>query len=393
MMTDDLSWVPPGVDTGRANVARVYDYWLGGSHNFLADQDVARAIAAVDPTARDASPGPTARSSAGRSGSWPRTASASSWTSARAFPPRATCTRSPSRPTRLPGCLRGHRPGRRGAQQGHAGRATRTPRSSRRTCANRGKILDQRYGPPADRPGPAGRAAARLRPAFHRRRRGPLAASWRRCATRWRPAATWCSPTAPTRTGPAWPRGREGVQPQRRHGPAPALAPGNPPLLRRLRPGGSRAGLHPAAGGPTRLPTCPTIPADPGRSSGSAAADDRRPELGAARASTLSGPTWPGSTTTGWAAATTSSPTRMWPGRSWPSSPTLAKASAPTVRSSAARCGTWPRAGSPVPGHRLGHPDRGQRARGCSAGQPRCPRRLRRHRQGGCRAQPGHLDG
>jgi SAM-dependent methyltransferase len=45
-------WVPPGVDTRRANVARVYDYWLGGSHNFLADQDVARAIAAVEPKAR-----------------------------------------------------------------------------------------------------------------------------------------------------------------------------------------------------------------------------------------------------------------------------------------------------------------------------------------------------
>jgi len=43
--------VPPGVDTRRANTARVYDYWLGGSHNFLADQDVARAIAAVAPNA------------------------------------------------------------------------------------------------------------------------------------------------------------------------------------------------------------------------------------------------------------------------------------------------------------------------------------------------------
>ena len=41
----------PGVDTARANVARVYDYWLGGRHNFLADQDVARAIAAVSPNA------------------------------------------------------------------------------------------------------------------------------------------------------------------------------------------------------------------------------------------------------------------------------------------------------------------------------------------------------
>jgi hypothetical protein len=46
------NWVPPGVDTRRANVARVYDYLLGGTHNFLADQDVGRAIAAVEPNAR-----------------------------------------------------------------------------------------------------------------------------------------------------------------------------------------------------------------------------------------------------------------------------------------------------------------------------------------------------
>jgi hypothetical protein len=44
--------VPPGVDTQRANTARVYDYWLGGSHNFLADQDAGRAIAAVEPSMR-----------------------------------------------------------------------------------------------------------------------------------------------------------------------------------------------------------------------------------------------------------------------------------------------------------------------------------------------------
>jgi SAM-dependent methyltransferase len=51
-MADEPNWVPPGVDTKRANVARVYDYLLGGSHNFLADQDVARAIVAVEPNAR-----------------------------------------------------------------------------------------------------------------------------------------------------------------------------------------------------------------------------------------------------------------------------------------------------------------------------------------------------
>jgi hypothetical protein len=47
-------WVPPGIDTGKANTARVYDYWLGGSNNFLADQDAARAMLAVDPSLRAA---------------------------------------------------------------------------------------------------------------------------------------------------------------------------------------------------------------------------------------------------------------------------------------------------------------------------------------------------
>jgi SAM-dependent methyltransferase len=51
-MADEPSWIPPGVDTKRANTARVYDYLLGGSHNFLADQDAGRAIAAVDPNVR-----------------------------------------------------------------------------------------------------------------------------------------------------------------------------------------------------------------------------------------------------------------------------------------------------------------------------------------------------
>jgi SAM-dependent methyltransferase len=51
-MTELPNWAPPGVDTKRANTARVYDYLLGGSHNFLADQDAGRALAAVDPNAR-----------------------------------------------------------------------------------------------------------------------------------------------------------------------------------------------------------------------------------------------------------------------------------------------------------------------------------------------------
>jgi SAM-dependent methyltransferase len=48
-MTVEPGWVPPGIDTTKANIARVYDYWLGGSHNFPADQAAARAVIALDP--------------------------------------------------------------------------------------------------------------------------------------------------------------------------------------------------------------------------------------------------------------------------------------------------------------------------------------------------------
>jgi S-adenosyl methyltransferase len=46
------SWAPQGVDPDKANIARVYDYWLGGTHNFSADRDVARAVCAVEPQMR-----------------------------------------------------------------------------------------------------------------------------------------------------------------------------------------------------------------------------------------------------------------------------------------------------------------------------------------------------
>ena len=51
-MASEPNWIPPGVDTKRANVARVYDYMLGGTHNFPADQAVGRMITAVEPNAR-----------------------------------------------------------------------------------------------------------------------------------------------------------------------------------------------------------------------------------------------------------------------------------------------------------------------------------------------------
>src|ERR1700728_1829684 len=52
MTAGDSDWVPPGADTQRAHPARVYDYLLGGTHNFLADQDAGRALLAVEPNTR-----------------------------------------------------------------------------------------------------------------------------------------------------------------------------------------------------------------------------------------------------------------------------------------------------------------------------------------------------
>jgi hypothetical protein len=37
-------WAPAGVDLDRPNVARMYDYYLGGSHNFRVDREVADQV-------------------------------------------------------------------------------------------------------------------------------------------------------------------------------------------------------------------------------------------------------------------------------------------------------------------------------------------------------------
>jgi len=51
-VTEGASWIPPGVDLNKASVARVYDWWLGGEHNFRIDQDAARALISVEPKTR-----------------------------------------------------------------------------------------------------------------------------------------------------------------------------------------------------------------------------------------------------------------------------------------------------------------------------------------------------
>ncbi|MBT0771461.1 SAM-dependent methyltransferase [Kineosporia sp. J2-2] len=48
MTTPD--WAPPGVDLDVPSPARVYDYLLGGAHNFAADRAFAERVAAVIPT-------------------------------------------------------------------------------------------------------------------------------------------------------------------------------------------------------------------------------------------------------------------------------------------------------------------------------------------------------
>ncbi|MFB9908551.1 SAM-dependent methyltransferase [Allokutzneria oryzae] len=53
-MTGSLNWVPSEVDTAVPSPARVYDYWLGGGHNFAADRELAEKILTIMPGIRDA---------------------------------------------------------------------------------------------------------------------------------------------------------------------------------------------------------------------------------------------------------------------------------------------------------------------------------------------------
>jgi hypothetical protein len=48
------SWAPEDVDVERPSVARVYDYYLGGSHNFAADREFADQVMRVMPEATTA---------------------------------------------------------------------------------------------------------------------------------------------------------------------------------------------------------------------------------------------------------------------------------------------------------------------------------------------------
>src|SRR5438552_6295741 len=42
-------WAPETIDMERPSAARIYDYWLGGSHNFAVDREVARQVTSQVP--------------------------------------------------------------------------------------------------------------------------------------------------------------------------------------------------------------------------------------------------------------------------------------------------------------------------------------------------------
>lgn len=42
-------WRDAGVDPTRASIARVYDYWVGGTHNLVVDRELGERMATLDP--------------------------------------------------------------------------------------------------------------------------------------------------------------------------------------------------------------------------------------------------------------------------------------------------------------------------------------------------------
>ena len=86
-----------GIDTTVPHSARIWNYWLGGKDNYAVDREAGDQYKEIFPgiavVART-----SARSSPGRSGTWPaRPGYGSSWTSAPGCRPRTTPTRWPSR--------------------------------------------------------------------------------------------------------------------------------------------------------------------------------------------------------------------------------------------------------------------------------------------------------
>ncbi len=48
----DFGTMPEGVETDRPSVARLYDFFLGGNHNYAADRELGRRLLEAEPNAR-----------------------------------------------------------------------------------------------------------------------------------------------------------------------------------------------------------------------------------------------------------------------------------------------------------------------------------------------------
>ncbi|RKT56992.1 SAM-dependent methyltransferase [Saccharothrix australiensis] len=46
---EQAGWVPSSIDLDRPSAARMYDYFLGGSHNFAVDREAARSVERIYP--------------------------------------------------------------------------------------------------------------------------------------------------------------------------------------------------------------------------------------------------------------------------------------------------------------------------------------------------------
>jgi hypothetical protein len=48
-MVEQDSWAPEGIDPEKPSASRIYDYYLGGAHNFAVDREVAKQVIAAWP--------------------------------------------------------------------------------------------------------------------------------------------------------------------------------------------------------------------------------------------------------------------------------------------------------------------------------------------------------
>ena len=51
-MSQQTNWVPTSVDLEKPSAARIYDYVLGGNHNFAVDREFVKQMNKVDPSSR-----------------------------------------------------------------------------------------------------------------------------------------------------------------------------------------------------------------------------------------------------------------------------------------------------------------------------------------------------